>query len=122
MTACLKTVNIKSSEVFVTAKLETQDKVVCGEYSATAAKSSAFVLDILITRKCSLPSVTVTLTDKAGKVLDTLTTVVVTDGKEKTSTFTKINPTYAGVGALLLIVIALSSYIIYRKRTGQIIG
>lgn len=110
----LKTVNINSGDISIVAKLETQDKNICGEFKASTIKNtSAFTLDIPVIRKCAFPAVTVTISDKAGKVLDTLTTVVVTTGEKKGPS---IGLATASAIVVLLALVAVMFYYVRRIR------
>ena len=115
VTVALQTYNVRSGDLLVAVKLEDEDKDICGSLPATILKNgNTFTLEVPITQKCSLPSVTVTITDKTGKVLDTYTTVVVATGeKQPTPLF---NPSYVGIGAGLIILLVLGFFITRRLR------
>lgn len=112
----LKTVNYGPGELLIKADVQTADKTSCGAYPNGVLKSPAAVsLSIPMTRKCSLPVVTVVISEKDGKVLDTYISEVVSTG-EAPAWYTKITPLSAGVGALILAVLGLGFFVVRRIR------
>ncbi len=113
----LKAFNLTAPDVVIGAKLENQNKELCGEVRAQSVKFiTAFTLDIPMTMKCSLPSVTVTVTDKSGTILDTYTSTVVSDGKSKSNLFSGMSPLYAGVAGIIIVLAAIGGFIIRRNK------
>jgi hypothetical protein len=114
-------VNFAQGELLAQVKLETTGKDICGELAPSVIKGrSAFVLTVPITRKCSTPTVTVTLQDKTGKVFDTYTSVVVSTGEKANPLFSLINMTYAGIALVVIALLALLFTYVRRLRMQKV--
>lgn len=119
----IRTVNIPTGELFARAQIKNKDGSICGELSPTIVKSiDSFTLLVPITQKCSLPSVIVSVQDKAGKVLDTLTTSIVVEAsgeKEQPVKSSNINLMYVGVGIATLLILGFGFIFLRRFRSSN---